>query len=192
MSDDVKTLYRQSQDLLTRSALDSRNILMHVVDFYDKIITVFNDVTFIPETKYLPNVHEYFEESKKIPLGEYRMSRGKAKDLIVSIWPKFINIVRNYELSGSGSGQRAEEDSDYGRVNIEQCVEGDNKEKFMESDIKETFVLYWWHKLDVVGFVQFTLYILHKFQRINASDFQLVSNMYSINSPKKEKDKKDT
>ena len=42
------------------------------------------------------------------------------------------------------------------------------------------------------GFVQFTLCILDKFQRANASDFQLVSNVYSVNSPKKDKDKKDT
>ena len=39
------------------------------------------------------------------------------------------------------------------------------------------------------GFVQFTLCILDKFQRANASDFQLVSNVYNVNSQIKDKDK---
>jgi len=69
MSDDVKTLYRKSQDLLIRSVLDSRNSVMRVVDLYNKVTNVFNDVSFIPETECLPDLHEDFAESKKIPLG---------------------------------------------------------------------------------------------------------------------------
>lgn len=67
------------------------------------------------------------------------------------------------------------------RVDIEQCIEGDDREKFMESHVKETYLLYYWHKLDVDGFVQFTLCILDKFQRLNDTEFQLVSNVYKIN-----------
>ena len=85
ISDDVQILYRQSQDLLTRNALDSRNSVMRVVDFYDKVTTFFDDIAFIPETEYLPNLHADFADSKKIPLGEYRMPRDKSKDLIVSV-----------------------------------------------------------------------------------------------------------
>ena len=101
-------------------------------------------------------------------------------------------MVHKYKLSGGGAGQRAEDDSDYEREDIEQCVEGDDNDFLMESDVKETYLLYWLHKLDVDEFIQFTLCILDKFQRANASDFQLVSNVYSVNLPKKDKDKKDT
>jgi len=38
LSDEVKTLYRSSQDILTRSSLDSINSIMQVVDVYDKIV----------------------------------------------------------------------------------------------------------------------------------------------------------
>ena len=68
MSHDAKTLYRQSQDLLTRSALDNRNSVMRLVDFYDKVTTVFNDATFIPETESLSDLHKDFSESRKIRL----------------------------------------------------------------------------------------------------------------------------
>ena len=62
LSDDVKTLYRSSQDILTRSGLDSRNSVMRVVDFYDKIVEVFNDKDFLPYSQSLPDLHENFRD----------------------------------------------------------------------------------------------------------------------------------
>ena len=44
MSDDVKVLYRASQDLMTLSKLDNRNSVMHVIDFYDKVTEVFSNI----------------------------------------------------------------------------------------------------------------------------------------------------
>ena len=99
-------------------------------------------------------------------------------------------MVSTYERSGSGAGQRDEDDEDYGRVDIAKCVEGDDRARFMESGVKEKYLLYWWHKLDVEGFVQFTLCILDKFQRANTSNFQLVSNVYNENSSKKKRKRK--
>ena len=80
----------------------------------------------------------------------------------------------------------------YGTVDIKQCVEGDDRTNFMELGVKETYLLYYWHKLDVEGCVQFTLCILDQFQRSNATDFQLVSNVHELKSPTKEKVKKDS
>ena len=99
------------------------------------------------------------------------MSRDKVKDLIVAAWPKLANMVKMYERSRSGAGQREEEDEDYGKVDITKCVEGDDRARFMESGVKEIYLLNWGHKLDVEGFVKFTWCILDKFQRANASDF---------------------
>ena len=64
MSENVKTLCRKSQDLLIRSALDSRNSVMRVVDFYDKFTYAFNEITFIPEIDFFPNLYEDLEEFK--------------------------------------------------------------------------------------------------------------------------------
>ena len=46
LSDEVKSLYRASQDFLTRGALERRNSVMKVIDFYDKVAEVFNDTDF--------------------------------------------------------------------------------------------------------------------------------------------------
>ena len=60
MSDEVKVLYRSSQDSLTRSGLDSRNSIMRVIDFYDKVTEVFNNKDFLPESQALPDLHSNF------------------------------------------------------------------------------------------------------------------------------------
>ena len=69
LSDDLKTLYRSSQDLMTRSELYNRNFIMRVIDFYDKVTEVFNDSTFVPESEYLTNLHSDFSESISLELG---------------------------------------------------------------------------------------------------------------------------
>ena len=68
LSDEVKDLYKKSQDCLTRVELDSRNSVMRIVDFYDKVAEVFNDPEFVPETTVVLDLHEDCCESIKIPL----------------------------------------------------------------------------------------------------------------------------
>ena len=85
LSDDVKVLYRTSQDVLTRGSLDARNSVMKLVDFYDKMVEVFNDADFVPETLRLPDLHDSFSIPIKLRLKDYRLTRDKAKDLMVAI-----------------------------------------------------------------------------------------------------------
>ena len=155
VSDDVKLLYKQLHEFLSRSALDSRNGVMRVIDFYDKVTGVFNDESFVPDTENLPDLYEFFAESKKLPLGKYVMTRDKAKYLVVSVRPKLAKMVHKYELSGNGAGQRSEDDADYGRVDLENCVDGDDTANFIESGsgLTEVYLLYWWHKLDAEDFI---------------------------------------
>ena len=104
MSDDVRLLYRSSQDVLTRSGLYSRNSVMMIVDFYDKAVEVFNDPTFIPFSQSLPNLHSHFAISRALPLKEYRLTRNKAKDILVTMRPKLTWIISKYELNSAGAG----------------------------------------------------------------------------------------
>ena len=50
LSDEVKVLYRSSQYCLSRGSLDARNSVMRLVDFYDKVVEIFNNPEIIPET----------------------------------------------------------------------------------------------------------------------------------------------
>ena len=51
--------------MLIRSTLDSRDSVMGVIDFYDKVLKVFNDEAFIRETKLLHDLQKAFVELKK-------------------------------------------------------------------------------------------------------------------------------
>ena len=68
--------------------------------------------------------------------------------------------------------KRNKEDDDYGIVDLTKCIGGDYRGTFIDS-ANESYLLYWWHKLDEEGFVQFTLCILDKLQRANTRDFNL-------------------
>ena len=83
---------------------------MHVRE----VSEVFNNHTFLPETKAVPDLHEDFQNSYVLPLKEWNCTRDKAKDLLITIRPKISKMIANYELSGAGAGQmRAEENERY-------------------------------------------------------------------------------
>ena len=148
---------------------------MKVVDFYDKIVNVFNDPEFKPETIALPDLHAHFAEAHVLELKDYTLTRDKAKEILISVRPRLIQIINNYELSGAGGGQmRSEDDGNFGSFDITRCEEGDDRKNFISKD-SESWLLYWWHRLDQEGFVQFTLCVLDKFQRANSDEFNLVS-----------------
>ena len=65
LSDEVKIIHRSSQDLLYHSAFDLHNIILRVVDFYDKVTEVFNGNKFVLETEILLDLYSDFAKSKK-------------------------------------------------------------------------------------------------------------------------------
>ena len=88
-------------------------------------------------------------------------------------------MVANYELSGAGAGQcRDEEQDTYGHFDLDLCEAGDDRRNFIKNE-NESYLLYWWHRLDTEDFVQFTICVLDKFHIANATDFALISNKNS-------------
>ena len=69
---------------------------------------------------------------------------------------------------------RSADDDEFGTFDITRCEEGDDRKNFITKE-SESWLLYWWHRLDEQGFVQFTLCVLDKFQRTNSDEFNLVS-----------------
>ena len=161
--------------------------MARVVDFYDKATEVFNDPEYVPITKCLPDLHEDFTDPIELHLGNYRLTRDKAKDILVGIRPKLAGMVANYELSGAGAGQRVEDNEEYGHVDLDMCVDGDDRRNFIKDD-RESYLLYWWHRLDEEDFVQFTICVLDKFHRSNANEFTLVFNNRPDSHTRKSKD----
>ena len=92
IGDDVKSLYRKIQDVLTRSGLDSWNRVTRVGDFYEKVVKVFNNQLFLPHTAALPDLHEHFAISKPLPLKEDEMMRDRVKDILVGFGQNYPGL----------------------------------------------------------------------------------------------------
>ena len=83
-------------------------------------------------------------------------------------------MLHNYELSGNGSGQmRNENNSKYGHFDASKCINGDDRRSFLLNP-SETYLLYWWHRLDEEDVLQFTVCVLDQFQRANSETYALV------------------
>ena len=56
--------------------------MARLCNLYDKATEVFNNEKIVPETKCLPDLHEHLSESMELHLGNYVMTRDKAKDIL--------------------------------------------------------------------------------------------------------------
>ena len=79
---------------------------------------------------------------QKLELGQYIMTREKAKDLIVTIQPKLATVIYTYELNFNGASQLVEKYKDYVQVDLLLCINEDDKGGYLERGTKDSFVLY--------------------------------------------------
>ena len=64
------------------------------------------------------------------------MTRDKANNIVLSSCPKLATMVHTYELSSNGSRQQEESDVDYGHVDLEKYINGNNRGNYLD-------LLYW-------------------------------------------------
>ena len=69
--DGVKELYLKSQNSMLRTELDSRNSSSRVPNFHEKMISVFNDVSFVPESICFGDLHNDFSTTFELKLFSY-------------------------------------------------------------------------------------------------------------------------
>ena len=64
-------------------------------DFYEQICCEFNNSSFVPMSRSLPDLHEDFADSVELPLSEDMvMSPNRAKSLIASMKPEIAKIMK--------------------------------------------------------------------------------------------------
>ena len=167
--DSVKPLYFKVHEVMTRQELDGRNSSNAPTDFYDEVTKVFNDASFVPLSRRIPELHEDFSDHFELPLsGEFRMTPDKAKTLIATMKNRIAKIRANFELSGNGDGMRGGDDDDDDddnnppaprEFNVTNCIAGNDRRCFlMAGDTSD--ILYWWHVLEESEMLQYTLSFL--------------------------------
>lgn len=96
------------------------------LEYYDKITITFNDHLFIPQTIVLPDLYDDFTLSRDLKINRYELTKDKAKDILVSIWPNLAIHIANYELNGAGQ-MRLKLADDYGHFDLDRCINGDDR-----------------------------------------------------------------
>jgi hypothetical protein len=176
--------YKLLQIALTRPELDARNsnsVKEKQWDFYRLICAKFNDSSWIPKNKIYSQMHEDFAVETEYPKREeFDLDYGKCKNILDWVKGKLNTIIRNYNASGNGSANVAEEyqvtlpgDDNvdevannkknlYGYFDIEQAnlEGGDDRRNFlngMPSDL-----LYWWQVMQDLDILQATCVVFNR------------------------------
>ena len=174
--DHIKPLYLKVNEVMNRRQLDGRNSDNVPADFYNVVTQQFNDPSFAPYSRVLPDLHEDFACPIYLPFpDDYRMSPDRAKNIIATMRPKIVKISANYELSGNGDGMRGnqdqEDDDASGRFSVSNCIAGDNKRSFLSAK-DSSDLLYWWHVLEEEDMLQYTLSIFPNTVRVTSESVQ--------------------
>lgn len=95
----ILVLYLNSQATMVRIELDARNSTCKVSTFHKQIVLLFNDVLFVPESKFLVNLHMDFTGNIMIQSIDYRLTIEKSKYLLTSVNPRIVDLVTRYKVS---------------------------------------------------------------------------------------------
>ena len=106
LSDKAKPHMVTSQEILSHQQLDARNSVARDKDYFEIVADVFNDLDYTPTLVPAPSLHPEFELSRELPLKEYRVTCSKVKDIHDSMKNKLLTIIKAWEQSGNGAGQR--------------------------------------------------------------------------------------
>ena len=136
--DHIKPLYLKVNEVMRRYEMDGCNSPNVAPDFYDEISSTFKDTDFIPQSRYLPDLHSDFSDVFLLPVTTtYTMNPEKAKGVIALMKPKIAKIVTNYEQSGNGDGMREDSDDDSNddgeddHFDLNKTKDGSNKAAFL-------------------------------------------------------------
>jgi len=169
--DDVRETLVRSQDVLDRAQLDARNSVVAPPAFYEALKDKYNDESFIPTTRKLPDLYETFASPIVLPLDE--MPGPVTTDFIKKKWNdskmKLTKVIDRWERSGNGFGQLdddaseqdANEPATFGHVTAGRLLAGDNRSEFVWPHLQEGFhLLYLWNEADKLDILQYCIVAL--------------------------------
>ena len=142
--DEVMPLCRQAQNSLSRVQVDVRNSLSNMITFQETAAAVWNDTSFILESRTMPNPHDKFKTElvSSKPEGA-TINADEVKTTTTLIKPKMFGVIFDYEKSGNRSGQRNEDDPNWGKFTLDACVDGDDRANFLPNRNKDWIFLCW-------------------------------------------------
>ena len=131
----------------TREELDGRNTSLFQ-DFYKLAAEQFNNVNWIPNSLFLPDLHENFSRSKPLPLNVTPITPEQFKKKLHDNRYKMVKLITDWERSGVGAGMvdnhvDDNDDDDDGEQMEYEFIDGDDRKSFLRECPRH--ILYLWH-----------------------------------------------
>jgi len=143
----VKAVYITRHDGLSREQLDAHGTLLERMDFRQCVIGKFNDITWVPVTEVLPQLHSDFLVPIECPLTVEPMDVDQVKDRIMTVRGLLHLMVTQWERSGNGRfmllppTHPEHQSEEY----VYDFFDGDDRQNFLRFANNRTYVLYFWH-----------------------------------------------
>ena len=184
--DNAKVLFDKTQDCLDRDELDALNSSEKPNDFWSTVCNIFNDPDFLPISMSLPDLHYSFTDQMSLDLDVPSLTVADLKRRFTDSRAKLIQIIVKWERSGSGFGQRHQQDDDFGHLVNERLEDGDDRANYLGN--YHDHLLYAWHILDINQMLTRTVAILDS--TVSASSAESVPEVF--NSARKRKKDQNT
>ena len=176
LKDGIIEVCRKSQESMDRVTLDARKSSEKLADVYELSADAFNDEMCVPQSVAMEGVHPKLSSSMNLPKREgVTMTAEKVKAKIGVAKPKLNYVIDKHERSGNGAGQRSDDSPDWGKFDIELCVDGDDRQNFLPNHSNDWWLLCWWEMLLECQLLHFTLVKLPDFMKANSEMHSLVS-----------------
>ena len=102
VEDSIRSTFGKAYNAKTREELDGSNTL-RFQNFYKLAAEQFNNVNWIPNSLFLPDLHENFSRSKPLPLNVTPITPEQFKKLLNNRY-KMVKMITDWERSGAGAG----------------------------------------------------------------------------------------
>jgi DNA-directed RNA polymerase subunit L len=147
IDDTVKAAFLERDNVLNREELDARKSDKRPKTFEQEAAELFNDATFAPRSLHLPSLHSEFNQTKILRLEDMPgvITPEEVKLRMADSRSKLMAVISNWELSGNGFGQRAQDDEGFGHLEEEHFLD-DNRQAFIQG--YRSHILYLWHLSD--------------------------------------------
>ena len=92
--------------------MDARNSIHKVIHYFQLVCDICNDDNFVAHIPAMPHLHDELKQARNIKKDNYEYICNKVKEEFNSMKYMLHDVVKNYELSGNGGGQRNVEEED--------------------------------------------------------------------------------
>jgi hypothetical protein len=184
MEDSVRLAYLDIHKAKDRAELDGRNSSKRPPDFFELAAELYNNQTFETIANRYPSLHQDFTHfiisfGKDAPYVKPQKIREKWSD----VRGKLVVMVKNYEKSGNGSGNRMETENDSGSISSFRLTDDNDRQNFLGNN--KPHLLYFWQLLEEYDLLDNTLAVIPP--DISATSESVPETVYTTPATKKAK-----